>query len=110
MSDEEGDATTKVPLDDDPEDSANATDNEIPTESGQIGDGAMDETVKKLEQGKELLMQAKAGTKSWRKFFACSRLSKPKSCSDWGSRVVGNIKDYKSNYIFVFLGLVIYCM
>eukprot|EP00118_Oscarella_pearsei_P024943 m.307166 g.307166 ORF g.307166 m.307166 type:complete len:213 (+) comp41976_c0_seq1:3-641(+) len=112
MMSEEADATEKVPLVDGEGSEEETVDlqDELPPESGQIGDGAMDETVKKLEQGKELLMKAKAGTKSWRQFFSCARLSKPKSCGDWGGRVVGNIKNYKSNYIFVFLGLVIYCI
>ena len=51
-----------------------------------------------------------AGVRPWSEFLSIHRISKPKSSGDAIKRLFGNISRFQSNYLFVFLGLVLYCM
>lgn len=51
-----------------------------------------------------------AGVRPWSEFFNPQYLSRPKGSGDAVKRVLTNVGRFQSNYLFVFLGLVIYCM
>ena len=51
-----------------------------------------------------------AGVRPWAEFLNVRNISKPKSSGEAVGRVLGNISRFQSNYLFVFLGLVVYCM
>lgn len=46
----------------------------------------------------------------WAQFLNTAKFKSPKTVSDVGQRVVTNIDKFQSNYLFVFLGLVIFCV
>ena len=51
-----------------------------------------------------------SGVRPWAEFLNVRKISKPKSSGEAVSRVLGNLARFQSNYLFVFLGLVVYCM
>lgn len=56
------------------------------------------------------LQKKHAGVRPWSEFFSPHNFSRPKGSGDAVKRVLGNVGRFQSNYLFVFLGLVIYCM
>ena len=50
------------------------------------------------------------GTKGWGEFLNIRRLKKPSSMGDATGRLVSNVKHYYMNYLFVFMGLAVYCV
>ena len=63
-----------------------------------------------LKAGKEWISNKHSGVQPWAEFLDVRRVSKPKNVGDVTSRILGNLQRYQSNYLFVFLGLVIYCL
>ena len=63
-----------------------------------------------FKAGKEWISNKHSGVQPWAEFLDVRRISKPKNVGDVTSRILGNLQRYQSNYLFVFLGLVIYCM
>ncbi len=51
-----------------------------------------------------------AGVKPWSEFVNIRNVTKPSSVSAGTSRVLANLMRFQSNYLFVFIGLIIYCM
>ena len=51
-----------------------------------------------------------AGVRPWSEFLNVRNVTKPASVGAGTSRVLANLVRFQSNYLFVFLGLVIYCM
>uniref|UniRef100_A0A0K8RI51 PRA1 family protein n=1 Tax=Ixodes ricinus TaxID=34613 RepID=A0A0K8RI51_IXORI len=59
---------------------------------------------------KEWLSRKKQSIRPWRKFVDFNKFQVPKSLPDASSRVVRNIEHFQSNYLFVFIGLIVYCV
>lgn len=59
---------------------------------------------------KEWLSQKKQTIRPWRKFVDFSRFNVPKNIGDASTRVVRNVEHFQSNYLFVFIGLIVYCI
>ena len=51
-----------------------------------------------------------AGVRPWSEFLNLRHISRPKGSGDAVKRVLGNVGRFQSNYLFVFLGLMVYCM
>jgi len=52
----------------------------------------------------------RASIRPWSSFFATSNFKSPKSTQRLSRRLVSNVDHFQSNYVFVFLGLFIYCL
>lgn len=63
-----------------------------------------------FKAGKEWISNKHSGVQPWAEFLDVRKVSRPKSAGEVTSRILGNLQRYQSNYLFVFLGLVIYCM
>jgi anoctamin-1 len=48
--------------------------------------------------------------KPWIEFFSTSRFKKPIGVAQASTRLIKNIEYFQSNYLFVFIGLAVYCM
>uniref|UniRef100_A0A2R5LJP4 PRA1 family protein n=1 Tax=Ornithodoros turicata TaxID=34597 RepID=A0A2R5LJP4_9ACAR len=59
---------------------------------------------------KQWLSQKRQSIKPWRQFADFNRFQVPKTLTQATTRVVRNVEHYQSNYLFVFLGLIIYCI
>lgn len=59
---------------------------------------------------KEWLSQKRQTIRPWRKFVDFNRFSVPKNIADASTRVVRNVEHFQSNYLFVFIGLIVYCI
>ena len=76
------------------------------TQEGEGGRGILGH----LKASKEWIKGKHAGVRPWAEFFNVKKISRPQGAGGATRRVFYNIKHYQSNYLFVFLGLVIYCM
>ena len=63
-----------------------------------------------IKAGKDWIQSKHSGVKPWGEFFNIRNVSKPKGAGDVTRRAIMNVQRFQSNYLFVFLGLVIYCM
>lgn len=63
-----------------------------------------------LKASKEWIKGKHAGVQPWAEFFNVKKISRPQGAGGATRRVFYNIKYFQSNYLFVFLGLIIYCM
>lgn len=63
-----------------------------------------------LSAGKEWIASRHAKVHPWSEFFNIRNLTRPKGVGEVTSRILGNLQRYQSNYLFVFLGLLVYCM
>lgn len=59
---------------------------------------------------KEWLSQKKQSIRPWKQFVNFNRFSVPKNIGDASARVVQNVEHFQSNYLFVFIGLILYCI
>lgn len=59
---------------------------------------------------KKWLSQKRQSVKPWKQFMDFGRFHVPKNLSQATTRVVKNVEHYQSNYLFVFLGLILYCI
>ncbi|XP_071958064.1 prenylated Rab acceptor protein 1-like [Antedon mediterranea] len=77
--------------------------------------------IPQLPKGKMSIQLSNAGVREWvqsrrdtiqpwPKFLNFNKFGKPKDGKDLVKRVVHNITLYQSNYLFVFIGLAIYCL
>ncbi len=64
----------------------------------------------KLQAGKEWIQGKHSGVQPWAEFLNVKRVSKPKNTADVTKRLIFNVTRFQSNYLFVFLGLVLYCV
>lgn len=46
----------------------------------------------------------------WAQFLNTAKFKSPKTVADVGQRVVKNVDKFQSNYLFVFMGLVVFCV
>lgn len=65
-----------------------------------------------ISQGpaKEWIDRRRSTIRPWANFVDQRRFSKPKNFGEMCKRLVKNIEHFQSNYIFVFLGLIMYCI
>jgi len=66
--------------------------------------------MEKLQAGKEWINKKRASVKPWSEFANLQKFSKPKGSGEATKRILQNIYYFQSNYIFVSLALVAYCM
>ncbi|XP_052511748.1 prenylated Rab acceptor protein 1 [Budorcas taxicolor] len=60
--------------------------------------------------GREWLERRRATIRSWGSFVDQRRFSRPRNLGELCQRLVRNVEYYQSNYVFVFLGLILYCV
>ncbi|XP_048882172.1 prenylated Rab acceptor protein 1 [Brienomyrus brachyistius] len=59
---------------------------------------------------KEWLERRRLAMRPWVSFVDQRKFSKPRNFGELCQRVVRNLDTYHSNYIFIFLGLILYCI
>lgn len=59
---------------------------------------------------KEWLDKRRVSIRPWASFVDQRKFSKPRNFGELCQRVVKNVEIYNSNYTFIFLGLIIYCI
>ncbi|CAL8093353.1 unnamed protein product [Orchesella dallaii] len=68
----------------------------------------------KVQMSKEMLrewyVKRKETIRPWATFFSTSKFKQPISSKRLPRRVVKNVEYFQSNYLFVFIGLFIYCL
>lgn len=60
--------------------------------------------------GREWLERRRATIRPWGSFVDQRRFSRPRNLGELCQRLVRNVEFYQSNYVFVFLGLILYCV
>ncbi|XP_056652998.1 prenylated Rab acceptor protein 1 isoform X2 [Monodelphis domestica] len=60
--------------------------------------------------GREWLEHRRATIRPWSHFLDQRRFSRPRNLGELCRRLVRNVEHYQSNYVFVFLGLILYCV
>ena len=63
-----------------------------------------------LNSGKDWIAAKHSKVQPWAEFFNPKNFSIPRGAGEVTSRLVSNLQRYQTNYLFVFLVLVIYCM
>jgi hypothetical protein len=58
----------------------------------------------------EWIAKRRETLKPWGEFFSTSRFKKPAGVAQSTGRLIKNIEYFQSNYLFVFVGLAVYCM
>ena len=59
---------------------------------------------------KDWVINRRKTVRPWSEFLNTNRFQKPTSIANVGSRAIKNIEYFMSNYLFVFLGLIVFCM
>ncbi|XP_011425811.2 prenylated Rab acceptor protein 1 isoform X1 [Magallana gigas] len=59
---------------------------------------------------REWITKTREGVKPWTEFFNFNKFKVPKSVAPVPKRVVRNIEQFQSNYLFVFGGLIVFCI
>ncbi|XP_061184239.1 prenylated Rab acceptor protein 1-like isoform X2 [Saccostrea echinata] len=59
---------------------------------------------------REWFTKTREGVKPWAEFFNFNKFKVPKSVAPVPKRVVRNIEQFQSNYMFVFGGLIVFCI
>ncbi|KAM8847330.1 prenylated Rab acceptor protein 1 isoform 1-T2 [Synchiropus picturatus] len=59
---------------------------------------------------KEWLDRRRLSIRPWASFVDQRKFSKPRNFGEFCQRVVKNVEVYNSNYTFIFLGLILYCI
>uniref|UniRef100_A0A3B4AM94 PRA1 family protein n=1 Tax=Periophthalmus magnuspinnatus TaxID=409849 RepID=A0A3B4AM94_9GOBI len=59
---------------------------------------------------KEWLDKRRVSIRPWASFVDQRKFSKPRNFGELCQRVVKNVEVYNSNYTFIFLGLILYCI
>jgi len=62
------------------------------------------------KSAQQWLIQRKDSVKPWAEFINTNSFKKPISVKQWSTRSMKNIEHYQTNYMFVFAGLIIYCI
>lgn len=60
--------------------------------------------------GREWLERHRAAIRPWGAFVDQRCFSRPRNLGELCQRLVRNVEYYQSNYVFVFLGLIVYCV
>ncbi|XP_023021057.1 prenylated Rab acceptor protein 1 [Leptinotarsa decemlineata] len=64
----------------------------------------------KIPDPKEWIAHQRQNVRPWLVFIQTSNFKAPPSIPRLGKRIMRNIEYFQANYLFVFLGLVIYCL
>nr|XP_039248182.1 prenylated Rab acceptor protein 1-like isoform X2 [Styela clava] len=59
---------------------------------------------------KEWLNHRRQSVRPWSDFVNTKNFNTPKGVKGWSARAVKNVEHYQTNYLFVFIGLIIYCI
>jgi len=59
---------------------------------------------------REWFHRTRESVKPWGAFVSTQRFKLPKHVAPLGKRIIKNIEHFQGNYLFVFLGLVIFCV
>jgi len=59
---------------------------------------------------KDWVINRRKTVRPWSEFLNTNRFEKPTSIATVGSRAIKNVEHFMSNYLFVFLGLIIFCI
>lgn len=68
------------------------------------------QNLKSLAQPQEWITKRRDTLKPWTEFISISKFKKPNGIGQAGGRLIKNIDYFQSNYLFVFVGLAIYCV
>ncbi len=60
--------------------------------------------------GKDWIASKHSTVQSWSEFFNLRNVSRPSGVGELTTRILGNLQHFQTNYLFVFLGLLVYCM
>ncbi|KAF7484309.1 prenylated Rab acceptor protein 1 [Marmota monax] len=60
--------------------------------------------------GREWLERRRTTIRPWGTFVDQQRFSRPRNLGELCQRLIRNVEYYQSNYVFVFLGLILYCV
>lgn len=63
-----------------------------------------------LKASRDWVQGKHASVRPWAEFLDLRRVSRPQGMGDATKRLISNIHRFQSNYVFVFLGLVLYCV
>ena len=63
-----------------------------------------------LKTAQDWLVQHQQSIRSWSEFIDSKSFRKPTNIKLLRQRVVKNIEHYQTNYLFVFIVLIVYCM
>uniref|UniRef100_A0A8C4N8S8 PRA1 family protein n=1 Tax=Eptatretus burgeri TaxID=7764 RepID=A0A8C4N8S8_EPTBU len=63
-----------------------------------------------VARAREWLSQRRAGVRPWATFVDQRRFARPGDFGVWCRRLVANFEHFQSNYVFIFLGLLVYCV
>ncbi|XP_046884948.1 prenylated Rab acceptor protein 1 isoform X2 [Hypomesus transpacificus] len=63
-----------------------------------------------VSMAKEWLDKRRVSIRPWSSFVDQRKFSKPRNFGEMCQRVVKNVDTYNSNYTFIFLGLILYCI
>merc|ERR1712183_505843 len=56
------------------------------------------------------LVKRKEMIKPWSEIINSNNFRKPVNVAQWSKRAVKNVEHYQTNYLFVFIGLIVYCI
>lgn len=56
------------------------------------------------------MQKRRENIRPWKEFVSTTRFTKPSSVANVGKRIVKNVEHFQSNYVFVFMGLLVYCL
>lgn len=63
-----------------------------------------------IASGKDWIASKHSKVQPWMVFFNPKNFSVPRGGGEVTSRLLGNLQRFQTNYLFVFLGLVVYCV
>uniref|UniRef100_A0A3Q3XDT4 PRA1 family protein n=1 Tax=Mola mola TaxID=94237 RepID=A0A3Q3XDT4_MOLML len=63
-----------------------------------------------ISMAKEWIDRRRVSIRPWASFVDQRKFSKPRNFGEMCQRVVKNVEIYNSNYTFIFLGLILYCI
>ena len=61
-------------------------------------------------QWREWLQKKRESVHPWGDFVNYQKFKVPKSIAPVGKRIIKNVDRFQNNYLFVFMGLVVFCM
>lgn len=63
-----------------------------------------------VSTAKEWIDRRRVSIRPWASFVDQRKFSKPRNFGELCQRVVKNVDTFNSNYTFIFMGLILYCM
>ncbi|XP_046853439.1 prenylated Rab acceptor protein 1-like [Xenia sp. Carnegie-2017] len=81
--------------------------------SGQIEMASLESSVvsfSSLSRLRSWFVEKRSKIRPWSEFLDVNRFSKPKTSSEIYTRFTKNVELYQANYVFIFVGLALYCI